>query len=104
MLLEKDIERHLKKRVESIGGKCLKFVCPGHSGVPDRIVLLPHGFAAFVELKAPGKRPRPLQSKWLFELSDMGFPVYCIDSKEEVDLFIRHLYARGVLLYGVPKQ
>lgn len=41
--LEKDIERKLRFMVERQGGQCLKWVCPGWSGVPDRIILLPGG-------------------------------------------------------------
>ena len=43
MTLEKDIERKLVDMVKRHGGLCLKWVCPGWSGVPDRIVLLPPG-------------------------------------------------------------
>mgnify|MGYP001603998362 CR=1 FL=1 len=53
---ESGIEKRLKKEIEKIGGKALKFVSPGVIGVPDRIVLLPHGKIIFVELKAPGKK------------------------------------------------
>jgi len=36
---------------------------PGFDGVPDRLVLLPKGKMAFIELKAKGKKLRPLQKK-----------------------------------------
>jgi hypothetical protein len=62
----------------------LKFVSPGMSGVPDRIVLLQNGIIAFVELKAPGKKLRPLQIKRKAQLESLGFKVYCIDSKEQI--------------------
>ena len=52
--LEKEIERKLKTLVEGkLRGRCLKWVCPGWSGVPDRILLLPGGRVYFVELKRP---------------------------------------------------
>ena len=38
--LERDIERKLVGVVKHHGGLCLKWVCPGWAGVPDRIVLL----------------------------------------------------------------
>ena len=31
------VEDYLKAQVESIGGKCYKFVSPGYSGMPDRM-------------------------------------------------------------------
>ena len=52
---EKDIESRFRKAVKDAGGLALKFVSPGYSGVPDRIVLMPRGMMCFVELKAPGK-------------------------------------------------
>ena len=84
---EAKIENYLKKQVESIGGKAYKFVSPGVSGVPDRIVQLPGGRIFFIELKAPGKKLRPLQEYRVKELRNLGFDVRKIDSKEKVDLF-----------------
>ncbi len=76
--LEKDIERRLVNMVERHGGLCLKWVCPGWSGVPDRIVLLPGGRIYFVELKRPkGGRLSALQRKWREWLLRLGF-FYCV--------------------------
>ena len=59
---EKAIEQKLTLMVKKQGGICPKFVSPGFDGMPDRIVLLPGGCMAFVEVKAPGKKPRALQT------------------------------------------
>lgn len=72
-----------------MGGFALKFVSPGMAGVPDRIVLLPKSKITFVELKAPGKKMRPLQIKRKRQLEELGFLVYCIDSFEAIDDFIK---------------
>lgn len=88
---ESKIEKYLKKQIELLGGKALKFVSPGMSGVPDRIVLLPQGKIIFVELKAPGKKPRPMQKYRIKELRDLGFRVEIIDSIEKVNKFIREV-------------
>jgi len=88
---EKYIEQILSKEVKKMGGLALKFISPGVSGVPDRIVLLPGGKIAFVELKAPGKKMRPLQIKRKRQLELLGFLVYCIDSKEAVEDFIKEV-------------
>lgn len=88
---ESKIERKLKKEVESIGGKAIKFVSPGMSGVVDRIVLLPEGRIYFVELKAPGKKLRPLQEYRAKELKTLGFDVRVIDTYEKIDEFIREV-------------
>ena len=80
MTNEREIERKLVLKVKNMGGLALKFISPGLAGVPDRIVLLPKGKIAFVELKAPGKKPRPLQIRRMKQLKDLGFKVYVIDS------------------------
>jgi hypothetical protein len=83
-MLEKDIEKKLKKEVEKTGGMCLKFAIPGRAGMPDRIVLFPGGRIVFVETKAPGKKLRPLQRKRAKQLQNLGFRVYKIDTLEGV--------------------
>lgn len=78
------IERHLAASVKKMGGMAVKFTSPGLDGVPDRIVLLPGRKMAFVELKAPGKKPRPLQEKRKRQLEALGFWVYVIDDVEQI--------------------
>lgn len=80
---ERDIERRLVRAIQKLGGLCPKWVSPGWDGVPDRIVLLPGGRIAFAELKAPGKKPRPLQVRRKGQLEALGFKVYVIDSMTE---------------------
>lgn len=81
---ENRIERMLALQAKKMGGLAVKFVSPGLDGVPDRIVLLPGRKIAFVELKAPGKKPRPLQEKRKRQLEALGFPVYVIDGAEQI--------------------
>ena len=81
---ESDIERALCRAVQARGGMAMKFVSPGLSGVPDRIVLMPGGHAAFVELKAPGGHLRPLQEKRKRQLEALEFLVYCINDPEQI--------------------
>lgn len=81
---EKAIEAKLVKAVRIMGGLAPKFVSPGFDGVPDRLVLLPKGKIAFIELKVPGKALRPLQIRRKQQLEALGFPVYCIDSPEQI--------------------
>lgn len=91
MMQESLIERRLKKEIEKIGGKAIKFVSPGLIGVPDRIVLLPGGRIYFVELKASGKKLRAIQEYRAKELSSLGFDVRTIDSIEKIHEFINTL-------------
>ncbi len=81
---EKRVEEALSRAVKRLGGMAVKFVSPGLDGVPDRIVLLPGGKAAFVELKVPGKKLRPLQGKRKRQLEGLGFPVYVVDGVEQI--------------------
>lgn len=86
--LEKDIEKKLRQIVERHGGRCLKWTCPGWSGVPDRIILLPGGRVMFVETKRPkGGKYSALQDKWRDWLHALGFHYYRIKNRPELDTF-----------------
>ena len=90
---EKTIETKLVKAVKNMGGLALKFISPGLDGVPDRLVLLPGGKIAFIELKAPGKTLRPLQVRRKRQLESLGFSVYCMDSLEQIGVILSDLQA-----------
>lgn len=81
---EKTIEQHLVKAVKKSGGIAPKLVSPGFDGMPDRLVLLPGGKIGFVEVKAPGKEPRPLQVARHGLLRRLGFKVYVLDDPEQI--------------------
>lgn len=82
---ERDVEKALVKAVQARGGMCPKWVSPGLDGVPDRIVLLPGGKIGFVELKAPGERPRKLQEARLGQLRRLGYKVFVCDRVELIE-------------------
>ena len=81
---EKEIEKKLILAVKQAGGIAPKFTSPGFDGMPDRIVLLPNGHIGFVEVKAPGEKPRPLQLARHEMLRQLGFQVYVLDSIEQI--------------------
>ncbi|RKI76189.1 VRR-NUC domain-containing protein [bacterium 1xD42-87] len=81
---EREIERKLVSVVKSRGGICPKFVSPGFDGMPDRVVLLPHGKIGFVEVKRPGEQPRPLQTARHRILRKLGFLVFVLDREEQI--------------------
>ena len=81
---EQRIERQLVQQVSKLGGLALKFVSPGMAGVPDRLLLFPGGRAVFVETKAPGKKPRPLQVHRHEQLRALGFRVFVIDEMKQI--------------------
>ena len=89
-MLEKEIEKYFVRRVEKeLGGIALKFTSPGLNGVPDRIALVPQDRCYFVELKKKGEKPRKLQNYIFNKFKSLGFPVIVLDSKEQIDVFIR---------------
>lgn len=81
---EKLIEQKLIRAVKAAGGIALKFVSPGYDGMPDRLVLLPESRMAFVEVKAHGMKPRPLQVRRHGMLRRLGFLVYVLDSETQI--------------------
>ena len=81
-MLEKHIERKLTDAIKSRDGMALKQT--GMAGIPDRLVLLPNGKCAFVELKAPGEKPRKLQKIRMKQLRKLGLKTYVIDGVEQI--------------------
>ena len=81
---ESALENKLKIHVESLNGKCWKWVSPGLRGVPDRVCFFPNGKIIFVEMKASGKTSNPMQLKRHKELRNLGFDVRVIDLEEQI--------------------
>lgn len=88
---EKTIEDYLISKVTGLGGMALKMNSSSMNGLPDRMVLMPGGKIYFAELKAPGKKPRPIQEAVHYVLRNMGFKVFVIDTKEKVGEFINEI-------------
>lgn len=88
---EKSIEQKLVSAVRAKGGIAPKFVSPGFDGMPDRLVLLPDGKCGFVEVKAPGRRPRPLQETRIRFLRRLGFSVFILDDESRISQIISEI-------------
>ena len=85
-MAERNLERRLRDQLRRAGCLPLKFVSPGYTGVPDRIVLIPGGRIVFVEMKAPGEKERPRQVYVQGLLRRLGFTVFsAVDSWEKID-------------------
>lgn len=89
---ESAIERKVVAYCKARGVLCYKFVSPGRSGVPDRLILH-KGRAMFLELKAPGMEPSDLQAHEMVRLArDGGCVVGWSDSYEmaeaQIDRFL----------------
>ena len=85
---EKVTEQKLVQAVKLRGGICPKFTSPGFDGMPDRLVLMPNGHAGFVEVKAKGEKPRPLQMARHRLLKSLGFLIYVLDDPEQIEKII----------------
>jgi len=82
---ERQIENRLVAMAKKTGGLALKWTSPAFAGVPDRIVFHGQGRVTLVELKAPGKKPTPLQLRVHELLRAHGMDVRVIDSFGGVD-------------------
>ena len=93
-MLEKQIERKLTEEVKKCGGLALKQT--SLAGIPDRLVLLPGGKMAFVELKAPGEKPRKLQQVMIKQLRKMGFMCFVVDGTEMISDVLDSIEGGGI--------
>jgi len=81
---EKLIEQKLIRAVKAAGGIAVKLVSPGYDGMPDRLVLLPGRKMAFVEVKAHGMKPQPLQIRRHLLIRQLGFLVFVLDDERQI--------------------
>ncbi len=85
MVRESEIEKYFVWTVQRMGGTAYKFKSPNHRGVADRIACLPDGSVHFVELKAPGGRPSPLQKLFAARMKELRQNYTILWSKTEID-------------------
>ena len=87
---ENVVEKALVQASLQAQGRSYKWVSPGVTGVPDRIVCkqippehqsLVAQYIRFVELKAPGAKPQARQLSVHGELKSLGFVVSVIDTQ-----------------------
>lgn len=88
---EKVLEKRLIKKIEQLGGWCLKLWSISFTGLPDRMILLPGARIYFVEVKRIGQEPN-LRQKWVHgKLRAFGFKVYWISTEEHLNNFLDEL-------------
>lgn len=83
-MLEKEVEQTFVKHVKKAGGTTIKLTDPAQAGLPDRLTILPGGHTGFIEFKAPGQKPRPLQQHRITQLQDLGCTVLVIDHPTQI--------------------
>ena len=70
---------------------CLKFVSPGNSGVPDRMIIY-RGRVIFVELKQTYGKLTPIQKRTHERMRYHGAEVYVAYGSEDVQKLIEELF------------
>lgn len=86
---ESKIEAAIVAEAESLGLVAWKLTVPGQRGVPDRMFLRRGGEVAFLEIKAPGRVPTPLQLHTIKRLRERGFYADWADSEAAGSEFFR---------------
>lgn len=84
MTPEGKIVKYLKQKVKALGGETRKSEWSNHVGAPDQLVMLP-GVHFWIELKAQGEKPRPVQLMEHEAMRKAGCRVYVADSPEAID-------------------
>ena len=69
---ESELESILVSEIRRAGGRTYKWVSPGNSGVPDRIVLLPAGKIIFVERKTDSGKLGAQQKIQINRIQSLG--------------------------------
>lgn len=79
MVRESKIENDIQAWCKAHGVLCVKFTPMGEAGWPDRMFGY-KGRVLWIELKATGKKARPLQQARLNQLKSYGFIAECYDN------------------------
>ena len=85
MAAEGDLRKKLKARVEAYGGEIRAVSWLGRRNAPDVLVILPGKGHAFVETKAPGKRPTAAQQREHDYMRSAGILVDVISTEAQLD-------------------
>ncbi len=90
-MLEKTIERKFAAALRARGAMAWKFVSPGRQGVPDRIVLMPGGKVAFVELKTETGKLSPMQRATIERMRALGHDVRVVYGAQQAMEIVEEL-------------
>jgi len=77
-MLETFVQRSIVKHYRRLGYIVIRLRATDTAGIPD-LLILKDGIASFIECKAPGKEPTPIQLHKHEELRKEGFKVQVID-------------------------
>ena len=94
-LLEKEIEKKIGDFAKKHGCLYYKFTSPARRAVPDRMIVTPDGVIGFLEIKAQGKKPTPLQQLEIKRLQFQKCTAEWCDSVEKGQMFILRLLTQN---------
>lgn len=89
--LEKDIEKKIGEFAKQNNCLFYKITSPSKRAVPDRMIITPQGVIGFLEVKAAGKKPTPLQMGEIIKLTKQGCTATWCDNVEDGREFVRKL-------------
>lgn len=87
---ESELEARLVLGVAKLGGRAYKFVSPGNTGVPDRLIVMPGGRVMFAELKTDAGRLSPRQELQIQRLRQLGADVTVVRDAAGVDRYLEY--------------
>jgi len=87
---EATLEQYLKDEIENLGGLCYKWVSPGRSNVPDRIVIINRN-VFFIEVKTENGTPSSGQKREIERIKNVNGMAGVIYGKKEIDQFINFI-------------
>ena len=90
-MTEASIEKRLVEGVK----KCLKFVSPSMTGVPDRLIITADGKVIFAELKTETGRLSKIQKHTIGEMQKRGADVRVVKGLAEVKQLLAEIEGRS---------
>ncbi len=88
-MLEKTIENGVTAWAKKRGIITRKMNGLGNRSWPDQMFIFPDGRIAFIEFKAPGKKPTDLQAMMLADLQARGVYADFFDNKPDALAFLQ---------------
>lgn len=89
---EQDLEKNLTKAVHARGGLAWKLTSPGTTGVPDRIIILPGGHVAFIELKKPGTgKLTKIQAHRQAQLKQLDVSAFIVNHPDQIETVLNQI-------------
>jgi hypothetical protein len=92
---ESAVELELVRRVQELGGLCVKMQAIGRRGFPDRLIALSGGSVALAELKRPRGGVLSIhQKQYRDKLTALGVVVEVVADSEDIERLLQRMLLR----------